>query len=180
MKILNKKGDTYILDDDNDIIATNNPKSPSNRRLSTKNCNELFGVVDVEDLANIFAKNHSMDPIAQDNFEYGFEAGYNTASMLNKEKEYTLSDLRIAFSTGKDLTKEEREDKFSDWGIFSKLVTKLKQPTEIEVEIEMEKIVDETKIIGAVKGIKGSGNKITTYKSTPKLDKEGCLILRKL
>jgi len=53
------------------------------------------------------------------------------------------------------------------------------QPKEIEVEIEMKKVVDETKVIGAVKGVKGSGDKITTYKSIPKLDSEGCLILKR-
>jgi len=39
--------------------------------------------------------------------------------------------------------------------------------------------IDETKIVGAIKGVKGSGNKITTYKSVPKLDEDGCLILKK-
>jgi hypothetical protein len=56
----------------------------------------------------------------------------------------------------------------------------LYQPTEIEVRIEMKKVVDETKVIGAVKGVKGSGDKITTYKSIPKLDSNGCLILKKI
>ena len=56
----------------------------------------------------------------------------------------------------------------------------LYQPTEIDVEIEMKKVVDETKVIGAVKGVKGSGDKITTYKKVTKLDPEGCLILKKI
>jgi hypothetical protein len=41
----------------------------------------------------------------------------------------------------------------------------------------MKKVFDETKVIGAVKGVKGSGDKITTYKTVPKLDSQGCLIL---
>jgi hypothetical protein len=44
----------------------------------------------------------------------------------------------------------------------------------------MEKVKDETKIIGSVKGVKGSGHKITTYKSVLKLDADGCLILKKI
>jgi hypothetical protein len=44
----------------------------------------------------------------------------------------------------------------------------------------MKKVVDETKVIGAVKGVKGSGHKITTYKTVPKLDSDGCLILKKI
>jgi hypothetical protein len=43
----------------------------------------------------------------------------------------------------------------------------------------MKKVVDETKVIGAVKGVMGSGDKITIYKSIPKLDSNGCLILKR-
>jgi hypothetical protein len=50
--------------------------------------------------------------------------------------------------------------------------------TEIEVEIKMKKVVDKTKVIGALKGVKGSGHKITTYKTVPKIDSKGCLILK--
>jgi hypothetical protein len=59
-------------------------------------------------------------------------------------------------------------------------IIKSLQQTEWDVEIEMEKVKDETKIVGAVKGVKGSGSKITTYKSVPKLDSDGCLILKRI
>ena len=67
------------------------------------------------------------------------------------------------------LSKQNCDEIF--WGLYD---------TEIEVEIEMKKVVDETKVIGVVKGVKGSGDKITTYKSIPKLDSEGCLILKRV
>ncbi|CAB4175709.1 hypothetical protein UFOVP972_326 [uncultured Caudovirales phage] len=54
-----------------------------------------------------------------------------------------------------------------------------RKQTEWDVEVEMKKVIDETKIIGAVKGVKGSGHNITTYKSVPKLDADNCLILKK-
>jgi len=44
----------------------------------------------------------------------------------------------------------------------------------------MKNVIDETKIVGAIKGVKGSGNKITTYKQIPKLDADGCLILKRI
>ncbi len=53
-----------------------------------------------------------------------------------------------------------------------------RKQTEWDVEVEMKKVKDKTKIIGLVKGVKGSGDKITTYKSVPKIDSEGCLILK--
>jgi hypothetical protein len=55
-----------------------------------------------------------------------------------------------------------------------------RKQTKWEVIIEMKKVVDETKIINSVKGVKGSGHKITTYKSVPKIDADGCLILKKI
>jgi hypothetical protein len=53
------------------------------------------------------------------------------------------------------------------------------QQTEWDVEVVMKNVIDETKIVGAIKGVKGSGNKITTYKQIPKLDADGCLILKR-
>jgi hypothetical protein len=35
-------------------------------------------------------------------------------------------------------------------------------------------------MVGVVKGVKGSGSKINMYKYVPKLDKDGCLILKKI
>ncbi len=63
--------------------------------------------------------------------------------------------------------------------LIKKVIQSLQQ-NEWDVEIKTEKVIDETKIVGAIKGVKGSGNKITTYKSVPKLDEDGCLILKKL
>jgi hypothetical protein len=101
---------------------------------------------------------------------YGFIKGFNKAMELNKDKLFTLEDMIKARNRG-DWYSDE------DWDNYIKL---LQQPTEIEVEIEMKRVVDETKVIGVVKGIKGSGDKITTYKSSPKLDADGCLILKGL
>jgi hypothetical protein len=86
---------------------------------------------------------------------------------------FTLEDVKKAYIQGKHGGKTQAYVEFDDY------IQSLQQPTEIEVEIEMEKVVDETKVIGVVKGVKGSGDKITTYKSVPKLDSSGCLILTK-
>jgi hypothetical protein len=97
------------------------------------------------------------------------------AKLYKREDKYDLyseDDHKIASSapnTFGKLSKQNCDEIF--WGLYD---------TEIEVMIEMEKVVDETKVIGAVKGVKGSGHKITTCKSVPKLDSEGCLILKKI
>jgi hypothetical protein len=56
-------------------------------KLSKQNCDEIFGVVDVEKLAEDFAKNYSIYPTAQDDTEYGFKNGFNKAMELYKPTE---------------------------------------------------------------------------------------------
>ena len=48
---------------------------------------------------------------------------------------------------------------------------------ELKVEIEVD-IIGTTKIVNPIKGIKGSGHRITTYDKYPKLDHMGCLIIK--
>ncbi len=55
-----------------------------------------------------------------------------------------------------------------------------RKKTEWEVKIEMRRIIDSYTIIGATSKTKGSGDKIPHYKSIPKLDAEGCLILKRI
>jgi hypothetical protein len=171
-------GVDYYLILDGKIYHTNPLTSDlsGGGKLSKQNCDEIFGVTDVEKLAEDFAKNNSIYPTAQDDTEYGFKHGFNKAMELNKDKVFTLEDMRNAmdwimtqyFEFYEQPTTARREQ----------YLESLQQPTEIEVEIEMEKVVDETKMVGAVKGVKGSGDKITTYKTVPKLDSNGCLILK--
>jgi hypothetical protein len=53
-----------------------------------------------------------------------FLKGYNKARETYK---YTLSDLRRAFTTGRDLIVEKR-DKFGEWEVFTKFIDSLQQP----------------------------------------------------
>jgi len=169
--------------DEDYTLILNNPKEfpHSLPLLSKQNCDEIFGVVDVEKLAEENAKfkeNFVIESSQVAPYRLGFRNGYNKAMELNKDKLFTLEDIRIAIVYG-----EKHRDMDAGkipYQPFFEFLSSLQKPTEIEVEIEMEKVVDEIKVVGAVKGVKGSGDKITTYKSVPKLDSEGCLILRKL
>jgi hypothetical protein len=157
-------------------------------KLSKQNCDEIFGVTDIEKLAHEFSQNLR----GRSNLYaiMGFDAGFSKAMELNKDKQFTLEDVLNAYMEGtndgaqfESLMDYDSED-FDEAHEFAKEAERefresIQQPTEIEVEIEMEKVVDETKVVGAVKGVKGSGDKITTYKAVPKLDAEGCIILKK-
>jgi hypothetical protein len=133
--------------------------------LSKQNCNEIFGMINVENLSEDFAKNHSIYPTAQDDTEYGFKHGFNKAMELNKDKVFTLEDMGNLW----DFCTYNK-------GTFAEFIQSLQQPTEIDVEIEM--IKEEYTFTP-----NGEGFEDQTYRSwneVPKIDSDGFLILRKL
>jgi hypothetical protein len=85
---------------------------------------------------------------------------------LNKDKVFTLEDMRKAYFQGD-------YDALLEGGYTKKendFIQSLQQPTEIEVEIVMEEISSTYLVtIGEVK----------TTRLEPKLDSEGCLILKR-
>ncbi len=184
---LNKVANGYVLLVDNIMYATDNDK------LHKQNCDEIFGAFDVEKLKSDYIEDQ-LKGLDKEGYEKYFcfaEAdakefikGFNKAMELNKDKLFTEDDVISAIvhhtyllhNDGKGYEDGDDNDDRIDY-----VIEALKQqPTEIEVEIEMKKVVDEIKVIGAVKGVKSSGDKITTYKTVPKLDENGCLILRKI
>jgi hypothetical protein len=169
-----KTGSDYLLRDMSGEVLAITKGTIEGRKLSKQNCDELFGVVDVEKL--FLEVPHTV----QNEEDYwkiraGFIEGFNKAMELNKDKLFTLEDLEKVW----DRSADYRHNPIHE-NSFGECIKSLQQPTEINVEIVMKKVIDETKVIGAVKGVKGSGDKITTYKSVPKLDPDGCLILKKI
>jgi hypothetical protein len=131
-------------------------------KLSKQNCDEIFGVVDVEKLANEAFPDES-EPGWRDSFSprerKGFREGFNKAMELNKDKVFTLSNLRKAFNSLENHPNRT----------FTELVALL-QPSEIEVEIEMR----EDYLMWKHSDIEKMSDCLV-----PKLDSEGCLILTK-
>jgi hypothetical protein len=132
-------------------------------KLSTENCDEIFGVVDVGKLA--LEECNNTDPLRLDSQKYkqdpyfriGYLKGYNKAMELNKDKLFTENDIARAFIQGvytKDKIHYNKEES----------IKSIQQPTEIEVEIEQ--VLVQSSI---------DGEAIWKYK----LDKNGCLILKK-
>jgi hypothetical protein len=171
-KLIKDHQEYMLINDKRFVIATTDVsilKVTDKMKLSKQNCDSLFGVVDVEKLADFYGANAKGSVDFKFGSAQGFEDGFNKAMELNKDKVFTVEDMIEAMTLN-------RKNLWSQEEVIAHFT---KQPTEIEVEIVMEKVVDETKMIGVVKGVKGSGNKITTYKSVPKLDENGCLILKK-
>jgi hypothetical protein len=156
-KLIKTGGDYLLRDMGGDVLAITNGTTEG-RKLSKQNCDEIFGVVDVEKLAEDFAKNHSIYPTAQDDTEYGFKHGFKKAIELNKDKLFTLEDMMNCWN--KALKFQEHKQTLGEY------IQSLQQPTEIEVEIVTEEFESYNKNLDIIK--------------KPILDSEGCLILKKI
>jgi hypothetical protein len=168
--ILKKLGTEYKLYAEDDSCIATTQESP-HKRLSKKNCDEMFGVIDVDDLA------YKHRRVYQDSFEgmnecimkdamhqqVGFVAGFNKAMELNKDKLFTVEDVRKAMSIGLSIgygRQFEIENKSVE---IDSYIQSLQQPTEIEVEIDMW----------------FHGTRHEKGKWIERLDENGCLILKK-
>jgi hypothetical protein len=162
-KLIKTDKDNYILVDstkgvyDKGYLIGSSRESDVNK-LSKQNCDEIFGVFDVEK----YISEDSFDKIIYSN---SYKQGFNKAMELNKDKVFTLEDIRKAYYVG-------YEDGKSGATFFQQLIQSLQQPTEIEVEFEMQ-CLDPTCDGVNKKGVCIPGNK-------PKLDENGCLILKKV
>jgi hypothetical protein len=129
----------YTLLDDNDRMVASDDvdmqKDYEIGKLSLKNCDEIFGVTDVEKLAEEFVNDLQVASESVNRaVKLGYEEGFNKAMELNKM--FTLEQVLDAFYAGwisKDKTYPEAQKSYK--GYLERHV--VQQPTEIEVEIEM-------------------------------------------
>jgi len=94
---------------------------------------------------------------------------------LNKDKLFTVEDMeKLMFATIEFTEQEEGET----YPFLKNYIQSLQQPTEIDVEVEME---SEYIRMGGVKGVKGSSTKLSNPAyGCKKTDENGCLILKKI
>lgn len=176
MKLRKLNNGYYSLyDSDGDIVASNNPDTPCSKKLSKENCDEIFRVVDVEKLADEYIVIKPKHREHEHNLAVSaYIEGFNKAMELNKDKLFTVDDLYRAFlinSAGNNTTLRN---------FFEQTVLPMfEQPTEIEVDIEMETKQQ------LVNGYRNQPDNIIGFIAeyenvrVPKLDENGCLILKK-
>jgi hypothetical protein len=132
-------------------------------KLSLKNCQEIERGYDLDALASEYAKKREdLDLVYANGLYYGFLEGFQKALEFMGDKIFTLDDIHTIFIMGR----EGMEDK------MNRYVTRIHEPTEWDVEI-LEECLDKN-----CDGINKKGECITT--GIPKLDDEGCLILKKI
>jgi hypothetical protein len=138
-------GEFYLIDENNKIT--------SHHHLSKQNCNEIFGVVDVEKLVEeefpydfdcplfetlgVTEKSHKSILIGM--LQGTLIKGFNKAMELNEDKLFTLKDmknfiqfLKLKYNARQFYMGKDNED------MVYEFIQSLQQPIEIEVEIEME------------------------------------------
>jgi len=170
-KLIKHKFGYNLVDTNGEFIATSKDEYSNGINLkywlSKENCDEIFGVVDVEKLAFYEFPNGNINgetSIEQKIRQSAFKVGFKKAMELNKDKVFTNQDM-IVFGlfciNNIDCFTSVADELFPN---FQSL-----QPTEIEVAVEMERIPD---------GLDESCH--IQYAKVPKLDSEGNLILKKL
>jgi hypothetical protein len=159
----------YALQIGSDIIAVSLARETLEHKvnyehsLSKQNCDEIFGVVDVDILATEHYQKFDNLPVIRYN---SFTAGFNKAIELNKDKLYTIENIRKAMSAGLSIgygRQFEIEDKQFEIDAYTQ---ELQLPPEIDVEVEMDRIPADLAPSG--------------WDVFPKLDESGCLILKKV
>ena len=142
--------------------------------LSKQNCDEIFGVVDVDVLATEHYKEYDNLPIIRFN---SFTKGFNKAMELHKDKVFTIEDMHDAVMLGVCFENPGIQG-ISNYNEAKDLAIKRAlKPIEIEVEIEM-KNSRTGKVIKSEADLEWDEDGLCD-RAIPKLDSDGCLILKR-
>jgi hydroxymethylpyrimidine pyrophosphatase-like HAD family hydrolase len=161
--------DTYLLTVDGKLFADTEggPLMAITNKLSVKNCIDIKNGYDLMKLAEENSHKYYDVKTTDWHCNYnGFFSGFQKAMELNKDKVFTEEDMRKAYFDGYNDKEENR---------YFNPSKSLQQPIEIDVEIKMEPCFYDQSL----------GGFSTSYtedkpKEQPKLDKDGCLILKKI
>jgi len=170
-------GDKMIASSDSDFQTDYDVK-----KLSKKNCDELFGVFSTEEIAVDRASHFGgvyRNPEGFYDEQVGYLHGFIEGVELNKDKLFTVEDMKKAiefdkyhFEFGNIVASKTKEE-------IDEFIQSLQQLTEIEVEIEMACPHPlDTYRCGIEFGCDEDG--CNNPNQIPYLDKDGCLILRKI
>jgi hypothetical protein len=149
------------------------PWDITKQRLSLKNCQAIERGYDLDELIDEAFDNmghHSTVTIhEEDQFKLGYKLGFQKALEVKADKRFTIKDMVDCWN--KALSFQDHKETLGEH------IQSLKQ-TEWDVEIVQELVFDGYEIVNTNPKVKGSGNKIPKYDTKPKLDADGCLILK--
>lgn len=168
-KLIKDHQEYMLINDERFVIATTDLIMLSvtkKHKLSKQNCNEIFGIVDIDTMMCNIESNCNKT-------KEGFVLGFKMAIELNKDKLFNQYDvLDVVNHVLHEMVLFEGFDKQylfpeSVYHEVTKKCSEIKnKPTEIEVEIVMDKIPADLAPGG--------------WDVFPRLDKEGCIILKRV
>ena len=161
-KLIKTSNGIYDLFEGTRFISTTDSPDGTANKLSLKNCQAIELGYDLEELADEFAKTKSSHSTFQNTHKRDFREGFQKALELMGDKKYSEENI-------KKMMKSASYGWFE--ADFDKHLATLQQ-TEWDVEI-IEECLDKD-----YDGVDRKGDCITTGK--PKLDAEGCLILKRI
>jgi hypothetical protein len=144
----------YILEDDKGVVIASTSLKKEGLSLSLKNCQAIERGYDLDELAKI---EYPICEVWNDEEalirELAFKKGFKKALELLGDKKFSEEDLRLAMDFGKF---GEANNQTTTIGFIQSL-----QQTEWDVEIEIHIVPEE-------------------WENKPRLDSEGCLILKRI
>lgn len=146
-----------LYDSDGDIVASNNPKTPTSKKLSLKNCQAVERGYDVIDLAERNSKYNEEDWIS----------GFLFAMNLMSDKKFSEFDITKAFEYGWNQRHFGKTDEDELREIQKRFIQSLQQ-TGWDVEIETIEY-----------GLGNDEDGRPVFETRFLLDKDGCLILKR-
>ena len=158
--------DHYHLYDGDKAIATTivgNPMLLPN--LSLKNCQEIANGYDLDELADFYGAKAKGSVDFKLGANQGFEDGFQKALEILGDKKFTEEDMEDSFCEGKHRGIDDYNNRETGSLEYYDYINKKRtQQTEWDVEIVMGNPI-------------GIGDKYTPD-TKPKLDEDGCLILK--
>jgi hypothetical protein len=141
----------YLLEDNKGVVIGSTSTKEINK-LSKQNCDEIFGVVNVDKWVKEKVDNRFNETDGYHKVVYveGLVEGFNKAMELNKDKVFTLEDMNNAMDWIMTQYFEFHEQPTT--GRREQYLESLQQSTEIEVEIEMEDVIQLKKRVLPVYG----------------------------
>ena len=163
---LGKSGEEYILySKDNSVLGISSG-TIEGRKLSKQNCQAIENGYDLFELAYDSSKEFLIESTHSPSFTFGYEQGFQKALELLGDKKFSVKDMeKLMFATI-----EFTEQKEGETYPFLKSFIQSLQQTECDVEVVME----------CCGNYSAPCKYNCEYGQKPKLDDDGCLILRRI
>lgn len=162
--LIKRDNDFYSLKVDGFVMATSNGMLVD-YNLSLKNCQEIERGYDLDELADFYGAKAKGSVDFKLGANQGFEDGFQKALEILGDKKFTEEDMEDSFCEGKHRGIDDYNNRETGSLEYYDYINKKRtQQTEWDVEIVMGNPI-------------GIGDKYTPD-TKPKLDEDGCLILK--